>query len=307
MPFVSVIVPTFQRPEFLRAALQSVLRQTFKDFEVLVVDDGSPMDPAPLVNALDDPRIRYFRHQSNRGEAAARNTGLRSARGDYVAFLDDDDEWLPEKLRWQLDVFARSSPEVGCVTGGFVVVRAHDGQVLREDIPTQRGDLLGQLLVRNIVGPPSTVILRRDCLDRVGVFDESIAFGVDYDLWIRLAERYHFECVPAVVTRYTVHAGQMSNDPLVWGRGHEDLLRKHGGKLRRDHRREGRFYLRLGRSLSLRGHVREARRALLTAIRHDPLQPRAYAFLLLSLSGRTTAARARRLFAGIRGLDPTEE
>ena len=95
MPLVSVIVPTFQRPEFLQAALGSVLRQTVKDFEVLVVDDGSAMDLAPLVNALDDGRIRYLRHESNRGEAAARNTGIRGARGDYLAFLDDDDEWFP--------------------------------------------------------------------------------------------------------------------------------------------------------------------------------------------------------------------
>src|SRR6185436_1915261 len=100
MPLVSVIIPTLNRPVFLQAALRSVLCQTSKDFEVLVVDDGSTIDVFPILKGLDDGRIRYFRHESNRGEAAARNTGIRNARGAYVAFLDDDDEWLPEKLRW---------------------------------------------------------------------------------------------------------------------------------------------------------------------------------------------------------------
>jgi glycosyltransferase involved in cell wall biosynthesis len=305
MPLVSVIVPTFQRPDFLRAALRSVLRQTFKDLEVVVVDDGSAMDLKPVLSVLDDVRLRYVRHDSNRGEAAARNTGIRRASGEYVAFLDDDDEWLPEKVSLQLETFARSSPTVGCVTGGFAVI--HDGRVISEEIPTRRGDLLEDLLVRNIVGPPSTVMIRRDCLDRVGLFDESIAFGVDYDLWIRVAERYHFEFVPEIVTRYTLHRGQMSNDPFIWGRGHDDLMRKHDGRLRRDRWREARFYLRLGRTMSLRGHVTEARRALVTSLRHNPLQIRPYVYLALSLGGPTSAARARRLLARIRRLDAAQE
>jgi glycosyltransferase involved in cell wall biosynthesis len=305
MPLVSVIVPTFQRPDFLQAALRSVLGQTVKDFEMLVIDDGSSVDLVPLVNALDDNRIRYFRHESNRGEAAARNTGIRNVRGDYVAFLDDDDEWLPEKLRLQLELFGRCPDTVGCVTGGFARIR--DGRVLSREIPTRRGDLSGELLLKNIVGPPSTVMVRRDCLDRVGLFDEGIAFGVDYDLWIRLAQRYQFDFVPEVVARYTVHSGQMSNNPFVLAQGHDDLLRKYASRLRRDRGREGRFYFMLGRSMSLRGHATEARRALVKALCHNPLQVRVYIYLALSLGGPVNAARFRGLLGKIRGYDPADE
>ena len=307
MPLVSVIVPTFQRPDFLRAALRSVQRQTVNDFELLVVDDGSAIALAPVVNALDDGRIRYLRHESNRGEAAARNTAIRNARGQYLAFLDDDDEWLPEKLRLQLELFGRSPNTVGCVYGGFVAVRARDGHVLRHEIPTRRGDLSGELLLRNIVGAPSTVMVRRDCLDRVGLFDEGIAFGVDYDLWIRLAQRYRFDFVPEVIARYTIHPGQLTNNPFIIVQGHHDLLRKYGSRLRRDRWRDGRFYFRVGRSMSLHGHVTEARRALVKALRNDPLQLRAYVYLALSLGGPACAARCRGLLARIRGRDPADE
>ena len=307
MPLASVIVPTFQRPEFLQAALRSVLRQTVKDFEMLVIDDGSAMDLAPVVNALDDTRIRYLRHESNRGEAAARNTGIRSARGDYLAFLDDDDEWLPDKLRLQLELFGRCPDTVGCVTGGFTAVRARDGHVLRHEIPTRRGDLSRELLLKNIVGPPSTVMIRRDCLDRVGLFDEGIAFGVDYDLWIRLAQRYHFDFVPEIVARYTLHEGQLSNNPFVMAQGHDDLLRKYASRLRRDRWHEGRFHFMVGRSMSLRGHGTEARRALVKALRHNPLQVRAYAYLALALGSPAWPARFRGLLARIRGRDLEDE
>src|SRR6266481_5515722 len=141
MPLVSVIIPTFDRPKFLEAALRSVLRQTVTDFEVLVIDDGSATDVLPLLDALHDGRIRYFRHESNRGEAAARNTGIINARGAYLAFLDDDDEWLPEKLRLQLELFSRRPDTVGCVYGGHEALRARDGRVVSRQIPTKRGDL----------------------------------------------------------------------------------------------------------------------------------------------------------------------
>src|SRR5215470_17496504 len=138
MTSVSVIVPTFDRPDFLRAAVRSVLNQTFSKLEVVVVDDASIIDLAPILDAFHDDRIRYFRHSSNRGEAAARNTGILNARGDYLAFLDDDDEWRPDKLQLQLDLFTRSPREVGCVYGGYVAVRAADGRELFRQFPSKR-------------------------------------------------------------------------------------------------------------------------------------------------------------------------
>jgi glycosyltransferase involved in cell wall biosynthesis len=306
MPLVSVIIPTLDRPEFLRAALRSVLSQTVADFEVLVIDDGSATNLLPVLDAFDDGRIRYFRHQSNRGEAAARNTGIRNARGAYLAFLDDDDEWLPGKLRLQLELFSRCPDIVGCVYGGHVRIRVRDGQELAREVPTKRGDLSSQLLERNIIGPPSTIMLRRECLERVGLFDEAIAFGVDYDLWLRVAQEYRFDFVPQIVARYAVHRHQMSQDPFVTAKGRDDLRRKYGSRLRRDRWREGEFYFSLGWQMCLLGHTVEARRAFWKALRFNPLQLRAYIYLAVSLGGPVSVSRFRALMGKIRGVSPAD-
>jgi glycosyltransferase involved in cell wall biosynthesis len=304
MPLISVVIPTFERREFVQAAIRSVLGQTLRDFEVLVVDDGSTLNLPPLLDALGDARIRYFRHDSNRGEAASRNTGILNARGAYVAFLDDDDEWLPEKLRLQIELFSHSSDTVGCVYGGYEAIRARDGEVLWRRVPTKRGDLSRELLRRNILGIPSTVLLRRECLERVGLFDEGIAFGLDHDLWIRVAQEYRFDFVPGIVARYTIHQRQLSNDAFVIAKGHADLLRKYGSRLRPDRRRVGRIYFSLGRELCLRGQSAGGRRALLKALRANPLNSRPYVYLALSLGGSSSVSRFRTLVAKIRGVDP---
>ena len=100
-------------------SIESVLSQTFQDFEIIVVDDGSTDNTEEVVNSFNDERIRYVRHEQNKGEAAARNTGIKLARGDYIASQDSDDEWLPEKLARQIEVFENSPPEVGVVYTGF--------------------------------------------------------------------------------------------------------------------------------------------------------------------------------------------
>ena len=303
-PLVSVIIPTLDRPKYLAAAVNSVLRQTVQNFEVLVVDDGSSGALGPMLEAFDDGRIRYFRHDSNRGEAAARNTGIVNARGAYVAFLDDDDEWLPAKLSLQLERFSGCPDTVGCVYGGHEAIRARDGQVVSRQTPTKRGDLSRELLKANILGPPSTVMLTRACLDRTGLFDENITFGVDYDLWIRVAKAYHFDYVPDIVTRYTIHERQMSQDPFIVAKGHADLVRKYGARLLSDRRSEGNLYAALGWEMCKLGNGLEARRALLKALLCNPLNGRAYIYLAVSLGGSRTISGFRALMGKIRGRIP---
>jgi glycosyltransferase involved in cell wall biosynthesis len=299
MPRVSVIIPTRNRPEFLLAALRSVLCQSVTDLEAVVVDDGSATDLSPILDALDDGRIRYFKHESIRGEAAARNTGLLNARGAYLAVLDDDDEWLPDKLLRQLHLFSQSSGRVSCVYGGYATVRADDGQVLSYRVPTERGDLSRELLRRNVLGIPSTVMLKRECIERVGLCDEDIAYGVDHDLWIRVAQEYHFDFVSDIVARYTLHSGQMSKDAFLVAKGHGDLLRKYGARYRPDCRHDE-IYFELGRQMCLRGHVAKGRMAFIRAIRVHPLAARPYVYLILSLGGPNSVLRFRALVSKLR-------
>src|SRR5207237_7043535 len=115
MPKVSVIIPTHNRSGFLRLAVLSVLKQTFPDFELVIVDDASGDDTPAVVKRFEDPRIRYIRHERNLRIAAARNTGISNSTGEYVAFLDDDDEWLPSKLQKQVSALDHSASTVGAV------------------------------------------------------------------------------------------------------------------------------------------------------------------------------------------------
>lgn len=119
MPKVSVVIPTHNRSSLLRRAIQSVLDQTYQDFEIIVVDDASTDDTEAVVKGFADERIRYVRHSENRGEAASRNTGIRLAKGEYIAGHDDDDVWLPPKLEKQVKAFEKASPKVGVVSPDY--------------------------------------------------------------------------------------------------------------------------------------------------------------------------------------------
>ena len=187
MPKVSVIIPTYNRSNFLRAAVQSVLNQTFTDFDIVIVDDASEDDTQAVVASFSDDRIKCIRHPLNRQIAATRNTGMVNSGGEYIAFLDDDDQWLPEKLAKQVAILDGSASSVGAVYTAFDQVDVATKDVLRTIRPGKRGHILHELCIRNWIGTASTVCLRRRCLDEVGLFDESVAFGEEYDMWIRLA------------------------------------------------------------------------------------------------------------------------
>src|SRR5215471_7855638 len=141
MPKVSVIIPTHNRAEFLRSAITSVLNQTYQDFEIIVVDDASTDKTPEVVASFHDGKIKYIRHDANKGDAGSRNTGIRNSSGDFLAFLDDDDEWLPEKLQMQVGLLRNSRVKVGGVYTGSLRIDKTTGKILAIDIAGKRGDL----------------------------------------------------------------------------------------------------------------------------------------------------------------------
>src|SRR5688572_2235335 len=145
MPNVSVIIPTHNRAESVFNAVTSVIKQTLEDIEIIVVDDASNDNTAEALARLRDKRIRFIRHEMNKGGAAARNTGILNCKSDYIAFLDDDDEWLPEKLAKQMAVLLASPPEVGCVYTGYFDVERSTKRVIGQQIHTKRGNLSREL------------------------------------------------------------------------------------------------------------------------------------------------------------------
>lgn len=203
---VSVVIPTYNRAKYLPEALKSVLTQTFVDFELVVVDDGSTDNTAEIVRAMADPRIRYIA-QSNRGVAGALNTGWRAARGEYIGRLDSDDVWLPNLLQELVPILERN-PEMGVVYARAQWMDA-DGKQLPQILGTPEkfpGENLKSLLYGDCVCPIA-VVFRVRCIESVGGYDDRLAGNEDWDLWIRMAEHYGIGYVDSILARYRVHSG----------------------------------------------------------------------------------------------------
>lgn len=202
LPKVSVVIPTYNRRDLVQRAIQSVLDQTYRDFEIIVIDDGSTDGTRAAVEGRE--RVRYLR-QTNGGPASARNLGIREAQGEFIAFLDSDDVWLPEFLTSQVDVLSRY-PEVA-----LVCARSSVGNKEAKDFPLRRklitGDLYARLYDRSFVRTP-TVVVRKSCLDAVGCFNESYPWSEDHDLWLRIARKYEI----AYVNRCLVRIGRQSDN-----------------------------------------------------------------------------------------------
>ncbi len=185
---VSVIIPTYNRAHLISRSIDSVFQQTFKDYEIIVIDDGSRDKTKEMLWERYGDRLVYIGKEKNEGLSAARNAGIKVARGKYLALLDDDDEWLPEKLEMQIALMdAASSPGL-VYCNGFNV--NEKGEVISEIKGGARGTALDALLSFNCLGPPSSVLLQKDVLEKTGCFDENLRALEDWDLWIRVAQLY---------------------------------------------------------------------------------------------------------------------
>jgi glycosyltransferase involved in cell wall biosynthesis len=211
-PLVSVIIPTFNRMDFVCEAIESVMEGTFREFELIVVDDGSTDGTASAVDRLGEG-IRYH-YQPNRGVSAARNQGVSISRGKYIAFLDSDDQWMKKKLEAQID-YMTANPDVRIshteevwIRNG---VRVNQGKRHRKF----EGEIFERCLPLCIISP-SSILMERKVFDELGGFDEELPVCEDYDLWLRLTLRYHVGFIeePLVIKRGG-HPDQLSR--RYWG------------------------------------------------------------------------------------------
>lgn len=213
-PKVSVIIPTYDRGSYLAQAIHSVQAQSYADVEIIVVDDGSTDDTLQTVSQ-SGPSVIYLPLPHRGQPAVTRNAGLRAAEGEYVAFLDSDDLFLPGKLALQLAAFEQH-PEAGLAySNGYFFRDDPDvptGHAL-DGLPTPSGDVLADLLRGNFLTSP-VVLLRRACLEVAGPFDEDPALFVaeDYELWLRLAAHFPFVYVPGDVAAIRRQEGSISGD-----------------------------------------------------------------------------------------------
>ncbi len=206
---VSVVIATYNMGQYLPQAVRSVLAQSYANVEIQIVDDGSTDDTAQVVRRWEADERVHVQRQPNGGQAQARNRGVASSRGRYVAFLDADDEWLPHKLSRQMPLFA--APQVGVVFSDYECMDGEGRTLTKEPTLMYRGRVSAALLIDNFISF-QTAVVRRECLERHGAFDESVRMGDDYDLWLRLSAHYEFDFVPESTVRYRIWAGQMSKN-----------------------------------------------------------------------------------------------
>ena len=224
IPNVSVIIPTYNRADLVKRAIKSVLDQTYQNFELIVINDNSLDDTINVINTFKDSRIQCISHKKNRGAPAARNTGINKSRGEYIAFLDDDDEWLPEKLEIQLE-YLNHRPNVGLIYAGYEIVDKDKNKIHRIN-PKERGNTFHRILHTNFIGSP-TVLVRRECFESVGGFDEKFKSSQDWDMWIRISQKYDVDYVPNILAKYNISGNRITTNMNSVINGHIQILSKY--------------------------------------------------------------------------------
>lgn len=225
-PLVSVIIPTYNRADLVVEAVRSVLNQTYGRMETIVVDDGSTDNTGEILSEYKH-KIRYI-YQERSERSKARNEGVRHAGGDYIAFLDSDDLWLPTKVEEQVQILYEQRA-VGVVYTGvqYIDLNGHpDDRKLCWDAPV-RGALYEDLMTHNVImGSLSGIMVRRECLDRVGLFDESMNICEDLDLYRRIARYYSFHKIDLPLVKIRIHGDNTQRDPITMAKGWEATISK---------------------------------------------------------------------------------
>lgn len=312
-PLVSVVLPTYNRPERLAVAAESVNEQSYGPIELLVVDDHSERPAREVLETealVGEPggieEVRHVRHDRNRGANAARNSGIEAASGEFVAFLDDDDRWAPEKIARQVGRFRETDPSVGVVYTGTTYTDP-DGTVQRAESAVTHDDATRAILVGKRIGEFPALLVRREVFDAAGLPDERFPSWQDREWCLRASRHCSFEAVAdPLLIREVGHGDQISDDfaskrdvsyPL-FVRKHRPLAADYGRIVER------RFVASLSRHLGMAavstGHYDDARRYLLRAIRYWPGETLAYSYLLAALGGERTHRVGQRLMDAVR-------
>lgn len=218
---VSVVIPACNSSSTIRSAIESVHSQNYKEFEIIVIDDGSSDNTRGVL--AEFASIKYL-YQENQGPSAARNRGVREASGDLIAFLDADDIWLPEKLELQVQAFNKN-PRLGlCATASYFCDE-HFGNRRLNDAKLKDHRQIRRGLIEKNLFPTPTVMVRRECFEKVGLFDESIRYGEDWDMWLRVASEYETAYISVPLCCYrTLEAGITTSRFIENAREWENLI-----------------------------------------------------------------------------------
>lgn len=227
-PAVSVIIPAYNQAHYLASALRSVLAQTLTEWEAIVVDDGSTDNTREVAAGFDDARIRYI-YQANQGLSGARNTGVRAAQGQFLAFLDSDDELTPEFLKTCVEAL-KADRALGAVHTATQFIDQSGNTLPHTDAQPLAGDAFKQKLRQGGFFPPVSVVARIDCVREAGLFDITLTSLEDWDVWLRLVQRHPMRGLPQPLVRYRVYPGSMSTNAPRMLANRLAVIAKHVGE-----------------------------------------------------------------------------
>jgi len=305
-PSCSVIIATYNRDHLIGRAVRSVLAQTYDDFELIVVDDASVDDTEEVVASYCDDRIVYVRREENGGPSAAWNTGIRQARGKYVSFLDDDDEYHPEFLEETHRRFEAAPERVGFMGCGIRQIDTTRGNaVVTDKIPSMhRSSSPGEAylcFLRAIpFGTGWGVTVRHACFSSVGLFDEELQAENDRDFLIRLAHDFDFEIIPIVLTRHYIHSGpKVTIYSSRTAQAYEHMLRKHVQTLRAHPSLWAGWHYKTGWLYYHSGNRIRGKQFLLRGLRPCPWHLRTWALLVIFEAFGSRGPRVHRFLSSL--------
>lgn len=278
-PLVSVVMPTYNHAQFIKEAIDSVLNQTYNNLELIIIDNFSEDATREIIEGYGDDRIRYAQFRNNGIIAASRNRGIEQARGQYVAFIDSDDVWLPEKVRLQVEAM-QADQRRGISFGKFRVISpdaVETGKIMGPKNPPEPDGLYARLIKANFIVSSSTLVLKK-ALDDVGLFDENpeLRCSEDFDLWLRILRKYRPAYVDEVVGIYRMHATNQSADDLRLKRALAVIDKHHAqgwiDQYTADAAKAS-FYFQVGWTL-VGSNPGRARRCCMRAVRYHPTNPK---------------------------------
>ncbi len=302
-PKVVVIIPCFNASETIEQTLKSVEGQTYRNYDVLIINDGSTDGTEELVLSYRDRTGKAWRviTQPNMGQTVAKNTGILNSNSEYIAFLDSDDVWAPEKLEYQVNLMM-SNHDVGlCYTGGMLINEQGDNIGLIHCSDIYRGKCYDSLLLKNNI-IASSVMVRRKVLDKVGVFDERFRACENWDLWIRVSKISQIEYIDKALTYYRVHPGNMSRNVSKMFQARIEIIDKylpaigHDQPMGKDRRRALYFaYLAFSKQHIEALELKEARDKIVNAIKLSPFKFTCHKILLKTFLGKNLLRLIRRM------------
>ena len=313
-PYITVIIPAYNSGKFISQAVQSVLEQDCAPYEVLVIDDGSTDDTKAVLSQFDKS-IKYF-YQENRGPSSARNMGINMAKGEYIAFLDADDLWAPGKLEVQLE-FLESHRDIGLV---FSDIEQFDEEKILErpciaeqvfepgkatQVPLREAFV--KLLIKNFI-PTNTVMVRRECFKKAGLFDEGLRIVEDRDMWLRIAAHFKVARIPLVLCKRRLHGSNISGDQERYISSLITVLEKNlclfpdlvpSSLVNRE---LSRLYIAYGYDMLLKNRKKESRQMAFHSLSLTATI-KAFELILLTFTGQITIQFLRGIKRGLSGVE----